>query len=163
HPGAVRKLIEVLRRYPQHQYIVATHSPTVITAAEPSTITVIKRVGGKSVFEPLDPSNTKHLQVYLAEIGSRLADVFGADNVIFVEGRTEEICFPRILEKISQKGMAGTVIRAVQQTGDLLGDRKKRAELAFDIYSQISSASSIIPPAIAFVFDKEGRSQDDQR
>jgi hypothetical protein len=35
HPGAIRKLIEVLKRYPQHQYILTTHSPTVITSAEP--------------------------------------------------------------------------------------------------------------------------------
>jgi AAA domain, putative AbiEii toxin, Type IV TA system/AAA domain len=35
HPGAVRKLMEVLRRYPIHQYILATHSPTVITSTDP--------------------------------------------------------------------------------------------------------------------------------
>ena len=39
HPGAIRKLIDVLKQYPQHQYVFSTHSPAIITAAEPSTIT----------------------------------------------------------------------------------------------------------------------------
>lgn len=40
HPGAVRKLVEVLGRYPQHQYLLASHSPTVIMASDPATLTV---------------------------------------------------------------------------------------------------------------------------
>src|SRR5262249_35224746 len=35
HPGAARKLIDVLARYPQHQYIVATHSSAIISACDP--------------------------------------------------------------------------------------------------------------------------------
>ena len=33
HPGAVRKLLDVLRGFPQHQYVITTHSPAVISAA----------------------------------------------------------------------------------------------------------------------------------
>lgn len=29
HPGAVHKLFEILKHYPQHQYIVSTHSPNI--------------------------------------------------------------------------------------------------------------------------------------
>src|SRR5208282_407665 len=35
HPGAARKLIEALKLYPEHQFIIATHSPTIISAANP--------------------------------------------------------------------------------------------------------------------------------
>ncbi|MFZ1009737.1 MAG: AAA family ATPase, partial [Candidatus Sulfotelmatobacter sp.] len=93
HPGAVRKLIEVLKKYPQHQYIFATHSPTVITASNPSTFTMVRSDEGESVLEIMDPSNAQHLQAYLSEIGARLSDVFGADSILWVEGQTEEACF----------------------------------------------------------------------
>lgn len=87
HPGAVRKLIEVLKKYPQHQYIFATHSPTVITASNPSTFTMVRSDGSESVLEIMDPSNAQHLQAYLSEIGARLSDVFGADNILWVRVR----------------------------------------------------------------------------
>ncbi|MCC0179139.1 ATP-binding protein [Waterburya agarophytonicola K14] len=42
HPGAARKLIEILQDFPQHQYFISTHSPSIISAANPSTITLLK-------------------------------------------------------------------------------------------------------------------------
>jgi predicted ATPase len=44
HPGAARKLAEVLRghSFSKHQLIIATHSPTIITAADPTTITLVR-------------------------------------------------------------------------------------------------------------------------
>lgn len=38
HPGAAKKLIEILQEFPQHQYFIATHSAEIIAAANPSTI-----------------------------------------------------------------------------------------------------------------------------
>lgn len=92
HPGAVRKLIDVLKQYPQHQYIFSTHSPGVITAAEPATLTVARFTDGGTSLQPIDPTSAKDLQAYLSELGARLSDVFGADNVLWVEGQTEEAC-----------------------------------------------------------------------
>lgn len=156
HPGAIRKLIEVLRENPRHQYIITTHSPTVISAANPSTITLIKQRDGVSDFQGIDPYQHEHLREYLLELGARLSDAFGADNVLWVEGPTEEICFPIILEKVAHQPLLGTVILAVKHTGDLEG---RHARTVFEIYDRLSSAGGLLPPAIGFLFDREGRSE----
>jgi predicted ATP-dependent endonuclease of OLD family len=50
HTGAAKKLIEVLREigksgsFPQHQYIISTHSPTIIASAEPTTIVMLRYI-----------------------------------------------------------------------------------------------------------------------
>jgi predicted ATPase len=157
HPGAVRKLIEVLKKYPQHQYIFATHSPTVITASDPSTFTMVRATDGESVLEIMDPRNTKHLQSFLSEIGARLSDVFGADDILWVEGQTEEACFPLILEKIVERSLMGTAVVGIRQTGDLQARDKKKV---LEMYRRLSEARTLLPPAVAFVFDQECLTQE---
>lgn len=48
HPGAARKLIEFLKDYSQHQYIIVTHSATIISAANPKTITLARLEGSET-------------------------------------------------------------------------------------------------------------------
>ena len=98
------------------------------------------------------------LRTFLAEIGARLSDVFGADNILWVEGRTEEECFPRILRR-SGRPLLGTAIVGVLQTGDFEG---RRSKTTVEIYERLSTGSGLLPPAIAFIFDREGRSEADQ-
>jgi AAA15 family ATPase/GTPase len=42
HPGAAKKLIETIKQFPQHQYFIATHSPDIITTADPTNIIKLK-------------------------------------------------------------------------------------------------------------------------
>jgi predicted ATPase len=74
HPGAVRKLIAVLRRYTKdkHQLIIATHSPTVITASDPISVTMIKQQGPESTFQKIDIKEAAEQRKYLGEVGARL-------------------------------------------------------------------------------------------
>jgi predicted ATPase len=156
HPGAVRKLIDILKReeHSQHQYIIATHSPAVITATEPTTITSLTRTEGVSVLTSIDPRETQQLRACLAEVGARLSDLFGADNILWVEGQTEEICFPKIIEKILRRPLLGTVIRGLRNTGDL---ESKYAVAVFEIYERLSHGNSLLPPALGFILDAEDR------
>jgi energy-coupling factor transporter ATP-binding protein EcfA2 len=158
HPGAVRKLIDVLKRYPQHQYILATHSPTVIAASDPVTVTMLKLNNRETTFKSITPMDATHLQLYLAEIGARLTDVFGADDILWVEGRTEEICFAQILKNVAHRSLMGTVILAIRNTGDLEGRDAKRV---IEIYLSLTRSNALLPPAIAFVLDRECRTVQD--
>jgi hypothetical protein len=160
HPGAARKLIEVLKNHSKHQFIIATHSPAIISAAEPTTITVAKTKDGEGSLDPINPSDAKSLQVYLAEVGARLSDVFGADSILWVEGSTEELCFPLILEKIAKTRLRGTCILSVSSTGDLQG---RDANRVFDMYNRLSNRHSLLPPAVGFIFDDECRSDELKR
>jgi energy-coupling factor transporter ATP-binding protein EcfA2 len=154
HRGAARKLMEILKYRPQHQYIIATHSPTIITAANPATIAMVKQREGESVVNALDPTEVEQQRLYLAEIGARPQDVFGYDNILWVEGETEEICFPLILERVGKGSLMGTAIKGVSHTGDLEG---RHAALVFDLYDRLSHGKSLLPPAIGFILDDECR------
>ena len=158
HPGAARKLIEILKnRFPQHQYIISTHSPEIIKVANPETLTLIRWEKPKSVIEQLDAKQILSAQRCLTEVGANLSDVFGADIVLWVEGQTEEICFQLTLDRLAKHPLLGLAIVAVRKTGDFEGKRPS-ANMIWEIYSQLSSGNALIPSAIAFVFDQDSRS-----
>jgi AAA15 family ATPase/GTPase len=156
HPGAAKKLIQILKEFPQHQYFIATHSAEIISAANPSTIVKLRYEDGQTQASAMNAKDIKEQRSLLAELGVSLSDVFGADSILWVEGPTEERCFPLILEKVAKKPLRGTQIIAVKNTGDFEG---KRAHLVFDVYDKLSGGSSLFPPTIGFVFDRESKSE----
>jgi hypothetical protein len=160
HPGAARKLIEFLRMNAQHQFIIATHSPTVIAAADPKTITLVRYENAESRLQQLDARLEKGIQATLADLGIRLSDSFGADNILWVEGRTEEKCFPLIVERLLKRPLRGTEILGIRQTGDL---ESRDAKKVFEIYRSLAEGASLLPPAIAFILDQECRNEDAKR
>jgi predicted ATPase len=155
HPGAVRRLISIMKQHPKHQYIVTTHAPSVITAADPSTLLLTRLEGMESKIETLDVSEAQDLQRTLAEVGARLSDVFGADNILWVEGRTEEECFPMILEEVAEEPLLGTQIIGVRHTGDFESEPKEVVAL----YRKLSEGRGLRPPAVGFIFDREDRDE----
>ncbi|MBD2391834.1 AAA family ATPase [Aphanizomenon flos-aquae NRERC-008] len=162
HPGAAKKLIEILKQFPQHQYFIATHSPTIINAANPSKIIMLKYEDCETKVSAINAKEAREQRSLLAEVGVSLSDVFGADNILWVEGPTEQICFPLILEKVAKKSLLGTTILAVQDVGRL-DNKSKNASLIFDIYDKLSGGSSLFPPAIGFLFDRETRSDNEEK
>jgi predicted ATPase len=155
HPGAVRKLIEVLKRYHQHQYILGTHSPTVITAADPQVLIMTQLEDCKTSLSALDVSDNRDLYYSLSDIGASLSDVFGADQILWVEGATEQECFPLIVREVVLHSMMGTAVIGIRETGDLEGRDAKRV---FHLYNRLSKASVLLPPALGFILDEECRS-----
>ena len=117
---------------------------------------MVKQREGESIIETLNADEVEQQRRYLAEVGARPSDVFGADNILWVEGPTEEECFPKILEQLAKRSLMGTVIRGLPHTGDLEG---KHDELVFKIYNQLSHSKSLLPPAIGFILDDEGRTE----
>ncbi|WP_413175163.1 AAA family ATPase [Anabaena azotica] len=160
HPGAAKKLIETIKQFPQHQYFIATHSPDIITTADPSNIIKLQYQDCETTASVIDAKDIDLQKEILNELGIRLSDVFGADSILWVEGETEEKCYPLILEKILDKQLRGIKILAVQQTGDFEGTK---ANLVFDIYKKLSEGSNLFPPAIGFLFDSEGKSEEEKK
>lgn len=155
HPGAARKLIEILKEHKQHQIIISTHSPSTLTASNPKTIHIVKLKDAESFVETVSLNDTKNQQLFLAEVGAKLSDVFGADNILWVEGKTEEICFPKIIEMTPSLTLRGTTILSVVNTGDFLNKRKKSVETIFKVYETLSKGKGLMPPSIGFIFDSE--------
>lgn len=159
HPGAVRKLFEILAAHPQHQYIVSTHVPNVIAAADPASIILVRKERGQeSTFSLIDKNDTEQLRLALHEVGARLSDVFGADRILWVEGPTERDCFPLILQKLRPKRLRGTEFVPVLSADEALG---KQADRVMGIYQRLSGGRGILPPAVGFIFDRECRKSEE--
>ena len=159
HPAAARKLVEILKvDFPIHQYVIATHSPEIIRAADPTTLFLVGLEGRESKLQHLDSKSVKDQGKCLLEVGARLSDVFGSDQIIWVEGDTEEACYRLIIQRLLKKPLLGRAIVAVRNVGDLEGKRPS-AKMIWEIYAQLSKSNALIPPAIAFVFDREQRTE----
>jgi predicted ATPase len=160
HPGAAKKLIQILKQYDQHQYVLATHSAELISTAKPEIIHLVRWEGGESKVERVDARNVDHLRYILIEVGVSFSDLFGYDRVIWVEGPTEEICFPVILEKLLHRAELGLVFVSVRNTGDF-EKKRVRKELIYEIYEKVSSGALLLPSAVSFSFDLEDRTERD--
>lgn len=155
HPGAARKLLDILRfQFPQHQYIISSHAPIPLGNSERDALLIVRKDGHESVVEQVDHTTENALRTSLAEVGMRHSDVFGADAILWVEGKTEESCFPRLIRGLTQSQLLGVQILGVISTDELAN---KQAERMFDIYGRLSGGSSLLPPALAFVLDMEER------
>jgi hypothetical protein len=158
NPGAARNLVQILKSTP-HQYIITTHSPEIIAASEPDTINLLSWDRGATVVTGLSSGDIAGARKILLAVGSKLSDVFGSDNVLWVEGPTEAECFRRILSHFNKLPL-GTTILPVRNTGDF---ESKRApiEMVWEIYERLTSNNALLPTAVAFSFDRDGRSDRD--
>lgn len=159
HPGAAKKLLSILREQ-SHQYILTTHSPEIVRAVEPDMLHLTRWTGSESIVETLNGADVKDTGRLLKELGVRLSDVFGADDVLWVEGPTEEICFPLLLKTFGHSLSAATAVVSIVSPDDLAGKRARQS-LAWEVYERLTTASALIPPALAFSFDREGRTPRD--
>ena len=157
HPSASRKLLSILQDC-NHQYIISTHAPEIISGTKPDTFYLVRWDSTHSKLESLTAGSVSEIKAALSEVGVRLSDLFGADQIVWVEGQTEERCVPLLMAAAGLHLPPGVGVVPVLHTGDFEGKRS-RARMAFEIYGRLSSANALVPPSIAFIFDREGRTQ----
>lgn len=156
HPGALRRMFDIISaEYNQHQYIITTNSPSAILAASPTTVHLIERGEHQAIVRRVETSDESDQIKFLDAVGARLEDVFGADRVLWVEGRTEERCIKHVLLRYLPGAVQGLVVRGVVATGEL---ENRQAEKVFEIYRRLATAPSLLPSFVAFFLDREGRS-----
>jgi hypothetical protein len=155
HPGAARALMGILKRFSQHQYIIATHSPEIISELADAPISIVRWEDAESSVEQATHATRSVSAAALTEIGARLGDVFGFDKVLWVEGQSDADTLKVLLEA-SGLSSRSTGILPVRDTGAF--QRRKIAEI-LDIYGKLSMGDALLPPAVLFLFDREGRSE----
>ncbi len=160
HPGAAKKLVQILRQYDQHQYVLATHSADLVATARPGVVYLVKWEDGESKVERIDATRVDDLRDVLIEIGVSFSDLFGYDRAVWVEGPTEEICFPLILEKLLKRVELGLIFVAVRNTGDF-EKKRDRKKLIWEIYEKLSAGALLLPSVVSFSFDREDRTEQD--
>jgi predicted ATPase len=163
HPGAVKTLLRLLQtEYSQHQYIISTHSPEVISFSNPSTLHLVQREGYRSSVKALKLDQVDELREVTRELGISMTDVFAADRIVWVEGPTEEICFPEIYNFKAKKPVpAGCKILAVPETGRLTGGKDKEA--TFQLYRSLAEKAAPLVYGTKFSFDSETLTPDQKR
>ena len=154
HPAAVKALLRILQtQYAQHQYIISTHAPEVIGFSNPSTVHLVKRKGYESTVERLDLAEIGKFREVADHLGISMSDVFAAERIIWVEGPTEELCFPYIYQKFVGLLPRGTIFTSVAATGDFMNKRNR--EIVYQIYNRLSTAATSLVVSVAFSFDTE--------
>jgi hypothetical protein len=154
HPGAARALIGILKEFRQHQYIIATHSPEIISELAGAPVTIVRWGDARSQFEQAKSTTGRTSSSLLNEIGARLSDVFGFDSVLWVEGQSDAQALKSLLEATGRP-QRRIAILPIRDTGSF--KRRKIAEV-MAIYRTLSMGDALLPPAVAFMFDRDGRS-----
>jgi len=153
HVGAAKKLIQILKRFSQHQYVISTHTADLIETINPDKLFLVKwRAAGSEVIE-IDRQDRTHLRLILSEVGSSLSDLFGSDAIIWVEGQTEEKAFLVLLGAAGIDLPIGINIAHLHATGDFTGKHKKAF---FSLYERLSNSSKNLPTALVYSLDSEG-------
>lgn len=153
HPGATRRLLSVLRRFDQHQYLLTTHTADVIAATQPEKLLLLRwdEQESQTVIVSNSGATVDHLRSSLSEIGATLSDVFGFDLVVFVEGPTERECFPLFVPTENRSAVNFVAMKEPS------GLTSKKSGGLFDIYSRGVAGSALLPPRTKFSFDRDGR------
>lgn len=163
HPAAVKALLRILMsEYPEHQYIVSTHSAEVIAASNPSSLHVVKRSGFESVCKLVSCSDVGELRWLADHLGISIGDIFAAERVLWVEGRTEELCFPYLINRFGLTAPHGLIISPVVATGDFVGG-KRDFELVLSIYNRLTQVSLPLVQSVGFSFDSEDLTEGEKR
>lgn len=157
HPGAVKALMRVLSQY-DHQYVIATHSLEAVAAVNSDTVHIVEWVDGRSAVSPVNTSNLIDNRRVLSDLGVSISDVFGVDRILWVEGQTEEICFPMIIQDAVGYHPASLAVLRVRSVDEVLR-RQGRENIVREVYQRLTQAGGLIPRATKFIFDREGRSQ----
>lgn len=156
HPGALRDLLAIFQENGQHQYIMTTHSPTAIMSIPEKTIVMLDRKDMKSEITTIDLNSNDDLRKTLETIGTRPSDVFGMDNVIWVEGKTDATCFP-IIAQHKDIPLGNARFLALDNASNLTG---RDAQKVLQIYQKLSQGG-LLPRALAFVFDGDSNDKVD--
>ena len=126
----------------------------MIGFSNPKTIHLVKRAGYKSSIERLDLTEVGKFREVAEHLGVSMADVFAAERIIWVEGPTEELCFPYLYQRLIGPLPPGTIVTSVASTGDF-NTRKRDPAIVYEVYNRLSTATATLVVSVAFSFDSE--------
>jgi len=158
HPAAVKRLMSLIKSdYNHHQYILSTHSSDVITSASSEMIYLVKRESFTSSIKRISMDDAAHAREVSTSLGFSMMDVFGHDRMIWVEGPTEEICFPYVARKRGLN-LDGIGFASVISTSEF---SKASGRNIADVYEQAGKRLSPLLLGMSFGLDRERLSDEE--
>jgi predicted ATPase len=119
HPRALRELLAILAEIgAKHQFFITTHSSDVLRTINAATVSLLEHDGQQTTIKQTTGSKLHELRAGLIDLGIRLTDLHGCDEVIWVEGETEEAIFPKLLRHYFPEQAQGVAVLPLHSTGD---------------------------------------------
>jgi len=155
HPAAIKKLFRLIQaRYPQHQYIISAHSADVIFGSNPARLFTVRRDDLVSEVNDLRLQTADDARRVAGLLGFSMLDVFGNDRIIWVEGPTEEVVFPLVLDAFGQPLRPEIGLCAVGNASSFSTSRSRRDEI-ISIYENAGKRLAPLLQGMAFGLDRE--------
>lgn len=158
YAAAARKLLEVFSQYPDHQYLVSTHSADLLGHRSVERIFHVQIKDSQTSVDLVDKTDLISIRDLMLEIGASISELYGAERILWVEGPTEERGFRDILKSFFDISLVDCVLVGVFHTGDFEQKKNLQKRLIFNVYKKLSEAHALLPKSIGFIFDREGRS-----
>ena len=155
HPQATKRLLSILSsEYPSNQYILSSHSSDAISHPSVEQMVIIERDGFESRVKIVQQNDLAQIASALRALGISMADVMGADGILWVEGATEELVFANLYQRDVGELPPGIRMSAVASTGDF-SKRGASKKTVVDLYDRVTR--SVAPMALgqSFILDRE--------
>lgn len=117
HPGAEKALAAFIRRHPEHDYVMATHSPVFINALNPDRAWLLSRDQHGTHITSVFGEHLARGDV-LQELGLTPGDIVLGERVLLVEGPADVQIFPRLMGRLGWDPVRLNVVTLQLQGGD---------------------------------------------
>lgn len=105
HPSAEKALAKFIREHGEHYYIIATHSPLLISKLNPDSSYLITRDKEGTKMAALF-NTTRDREEVFRELGIESSDVVLFESLIFVEGDSDKSIYKILLDKLRLSGLS---------------------------------------------------------
>jgi hypothetical protein len=156
HPHAERALLQLLESHPEHQYVIATHSPTLLSSRLISQARLFTLSNGATtVTDLVDEVDL------LDALGVTAADLWLADRLLWVEGPSDIPVLEAVASAmLTPTARAGLQVRAMPGGASRFSsDNEKRARALFDFCAEIVAALNPLHIDMIFLFDRDEKSE----
>jgi AAA domain, putative AbiEii toxin, Type IV TA system len=155
HPHAERALARLIAHHSQHQYILATHSSSLLATTRLSATRLLTL--GENGTQCLDVDT---VDAVLVELGVTAAELWLPDAILWVEGPSEQQVFKTLMAREADPAAyVGVAVRQVPAgASQFVGTNAKRAEAAYRFCEEAVAAIAPLPTTIRFLFDRDEKS-----
>lgn len=148
HPAAERSLLQFIQDHPQHQYVVATHSPVFLNAF-PLTQTRLITIGS----DGSQINDVQHAAQILDEVGITAADLWSTDAMLWIEGASDVATMEEIIAGSDGWKQMSCRVVAMPDLMRSVSTSANKARQAVEFCESVREAISPIRVESLFVFD----------
>lgn len=105
HPNSEKALAKFLKEHKEHYYLIATHSPLLISKLNPDTSYLVTRDKSGTKMTALFRTTEDREEVF-HELGIEPSDVVLFESLIFVEGDSDKLIYKILLDKLELSGLS---------------------------------------------------------